>query len=84
MAAERSKSRPAGLRHLASNTLRDLLSARQLSWLQPRLGGLLWMLQEAPELGWVILVAPSMMIVALLLNRATRDRQVRVQNLEEW
>jgi hypothetical protein len=36
---------------------------------------MLWLLEEHPELGWVLLVAPAMMIIALFLERR---KQVRV------
>jgi hypothetical protein len=39
------------------------------------LGLLLWLLEEHPELGWVLLVAPAMMIVALALERR---KQVKI------
>lgn len=76
MAAERSKSRPAGLRHLASNKLRDIIEAKALRSIRPRFDGLVWMMQEHPELGWVIVVAPAMMVVALILDRRQRSKRV--------
>lgn len=45
MAAERAKSRPGGLRHLASNTLRDLIDWRRLRGVRHHFDGLVWMLQ---------------------------------------
>lgn len=75
MAAERAKARPAGLRNLAANTILDLLDAKLLSGVRPHLGPMLWLLEEHPELGWVLLVAPAMMIIALFLERR---KQVRV------
>lgn len=51
MAAERAKSRPAGLRHLASNTLRDLIDWRRLRGVRHRFDGLMWMLQVGRGVG---------------------------------
>jgi hypothetical protein len=76
MAAERSKSRPAGLRHLASNKLRDMIDSGALRSIRPRFDGLVWMMQEHPELGWVILVAPAMTVMALILDRRQRSKRV--------
>ena len=42
-----ARMRSACLRHLASSILKDLLTSRQLSWLQPRQGSFLWMRQHA-------------------------------------
>lgn len=35
------------------------------------------LLQEHPELGWVLLVAPGIMVAALLLDRRQRRMRVR-------
>ena len=76
LAAERAKSRPGGIRHLAANTLRDLLESEALSRFRPQLGSVLWLLQEVPELGWVLLLVPAVGIGALLMDRITRSKQV--------
>lgn len=44
-------------------------------------GVLLLLLQEHPELGWVLLVAPGIMVAALLLDRRQRRRRVRACGL---
>lgn len=47
-----------------------------LSSIRPQLGGLVWLLQEHPAMGWVLLVAPSVMVVALVMDRLTRRKEV--------
>jgi hypothetical protein len=43
------------------------------------------MMQEHPELGWVILVAPAMMVMALILDRRQRSKRVSTgATLPRW
>jgi hypothetical protein len=68
-AEERAKSRPPGLRYWASNRLRDALEHSTLERLQPKLGGLLWLLEQQPVAGWAALLLPLGLLVTLLADR---------------